>query len=1079
MTSLEPWYAARNHMVNVLCDDLYGSPADEILSEPPLQRYIVGILHPRAEARDMDGPEDANETPDVEAGTAPDAAFDPGVSFARLRYPSTMGLTFGLREATTHLTITVAADRYVPEGENEQNEQDEGVVGTGPATRARRTVITSWRRVALGPISSEIDTTAPGSIRIPMADGLELRVVIREARLGSRSVTAVLVNTAVRARGAFSDHLCWFRPTMRVVASNGSFTERRPEDLHSNLDEDELSGELLYRDTRNLAVGHGVAVTWEESPEVRVLDTTFFPRHELNLADPDRLDVDRLSMDALAHMDDPDALVAPLKQLAARYEAWIDEQQVDASRDLEDHYRPIAERHLREAKVAAGRIRAGILLLESDSTARRAFRLMNAAMQLQREKQELLRNGRTDVEGTWRPFQLAFILLNLRGLVDPSSDERELADLLWFPTGGGKTEAYLGLIGFTLIHRRLRGAGDDGDGGGVGVIMRYTLRLLTLQQFERAAGLICALQALRDSDQELSARAEFSVGLWVGQGATPNNVADAARALRSLNDDQDPGEKGNPVQLLRCPWCGAALAPRDYHADKIADRLTVRCPDDSCRFSGGRGLPIHLVDSDVYRARPSLVIGTVDKFAMLAWREGAGRLFGRGSGASPDAAPDLIVQDELHLISGPLGTLVGLYETVVDHLATDPESGARPKVIASTATIRRASAQVKAVFDRETRQFPPPGLVASDSFFAVEAPRDKKGTREYVGVMAPGTSQVTLLVRTYAALLQGAESLEASEEVRDAYWTLLGYFNSLRVLGAAYIQSIDDVPDRIKVIASRTGTEPRDVRDPAELTSRIRPREVPAMLERLQKQYPDKDSPDIVLATNMISVGVDVDRLGLMVVMGQPQATAEYIQATSRVGRKFPGLVFTLYNAARSRDLSHYESFTTYHRAIYRQVEATGATPFASRALDRGLHGVLVALARHTTPGASSDDAARVPPTSGALPRVIDVIRQRAQDVAGGNAAGAVEEALQQLADIWTSSLPTHYPKWGPNAVNRLIAPAGSTQGSAGSGSSQLTDAFPPVDPPWPTLTSLRDVDRESTIFVTRPQRTRRSRGDD
>lgn len=251
------------------------------------------------------------------------------------------------------------------------------------------------------------------------------------------------------------------------------------------------------------------------------------------------------------------------------------------------------------------------------------------------------------------------------------------------------------------------------------------------------------------------------------------------------------------------------------------------------------------------------------------------------------------------------------------------------------------------------------------------------------------------------------------------------------------------------------------------------------MLERLQKQYPDKDSPDIVLATNMISVGVDVDRLGLMVVMGQPQATAEYIQATSRVGRKFPGLVFTLYNAARSRDLSHYESFTTYHRAIYRQVEATGATPFAPRALDRGLHGVLVALARHTTPGASSDDAARVPPTSGALPRVIDVIRQRAQDVAGGNSAGAVEEALQQLADIWTSSLPTHYPKWGPNAVNRLIAPAGSTQGSAGSGSSQLTDAFPPVDPPWPTLTSLRDVDRESTIFVTRPQRTRRSRGDD
>jgi helicase-like protein len=500
--------------------------------------------------------------------------------------------------------------------------------------------------------------------------------------------------------------------------------------------------------------------------------------------------------------------------------------------------------------------------------------------------------------------------------------------------------------------------------------------------------------------------------------------------------------------------------------------MTVRCPDLSCRFHRGSGLPVHLVDEDVYRERPSLIIGTVDKFAMLAWNEASGRLFGRGSASSTDATPDLIVQDELHLISGPLGTLVGLYETAIDHLATDPDTHARPKLVASTATIRRASEQVGAVFNRVANQFPPAGIDADDSFFAVDASAEEKGTRRYVGLMAPSTSHATLLVRTYAAVLQGAKDLDASDEVRDAYWTLLGYFNSLRVLGAAYIQSIDDVPDRIKVVAGRLGVTPRDLRDPRELTSRKRSSEIPLELERLQTSHPDPDSPDVVLATNMISVGVDVDRLGLMAVMGQPQTTSEYIQSTSRVGRRYPGLVFTLYNAARSRDLSHFESFTSYHRALYKQVEATGATPFAPRALDRGLHGLLVALARHTTTGAAADKSAQVPVDSDALDDVARVITDRAAAVAGEETARAVEQALSELTEAWEDGEPIQYANWkGLSSVNALMVPAGTSR--TDEAGEALAESFPPVDTPWPTLTSLRNVDRESTLRIITQKKTK------
>lgn len=1073
MTDLAPWYEARDRMVEAVVNDLYGGADDETLSEAPLERYIVGILHPRSAEGSQDLVEMANEIPDEEGASAPDSDFDPGVSFAHLRYPSTVGLTFGLTEATQQIKVVIEADRYEPEEQSGQTDAATGSI----ASRARSKRVSLWRRVQIGPVEETI-VIAPGVPReLKIADGLMLRVVVRPAQRGIVNATLVLVNSFTRPEKGHTDALCWFRPQIRVQAVDGEMADRSPDRLPEHMDADELGGELLYRKQRHLAVGHGVAVTWNESDHVTEIGTTFFPEHDLRLAQADRDDVDDLSMVALAEPGTRE----PLKRLVDRYAEWIDQQE-QAIGPLTEGQAATARNHLRDARVAVERMRRGIELLGTDSRADQAFRVMNLAMQQQRVRQEMIRGGLstppTDVVGMWRPFQIAFVLLNLEGLSDPTCPDRDLADLLWFPTGGGKTEAYLGLIAFALVHRRLRGAGGDGDGAGVGVIMRYTLRLLTLQQFERAAGLICALEDLRTAIPGLAGGKPFSIGLWVGQGATPNNAADAAKAIKKRQGGEDPGELGDPVQLLHCPWCGSELGPEQYKADVHRDRVTVRCPNLLCRFSKHDGLPVHLVDSDVYRERPSLVIGTVDKFAMLAWREESGRLFG----SRYDAPPDLIVQDELHLISGPLGTLVGLYETAIDYLATDHESGARPKLVASTATIRRASKQVKAVFAREARQFPPPGIDASDSFFAVDALADAKGTRRYVGVMATSTSHATLLVRTYAALLQGAKDLDATDEVKDAYWTLLGYFNSLRVLGAAYIQSIDDVRDRIKVVAGRNGRELREIRDPRELTSRKKSSEIPHELKALQTPCTEPGSPDIVLATNMISVGVDVDRLGLMAVMGQPQTTSEYIQATSRVGRRNPGLVLTLYNASRSRDLSHYESFTSYHRALYSQVEATGATPFALRALDRGLHGLLVVLTRHLLPGASGDKSVAVPVESDEFDRIVDIIVARAVEVEP-DSAPAVRAALVGLVESWSDAVEAgdvlQYARWaqqGPD-VKGLMIPAGSSAMDASTGE-PLAAIFPPSVPPWSTLMSLRNVDRESTLKIISTKKNRKGADD-
>ncbi|SBW27110.1 hypothetical protein FDG2_5171 [Candidatus Protofrankia californiensis] len=431
----------------------------------------------------------------------------------------------------------------------------------------------------------------------------------------------------------------------------------------------------------------------------------------------------------------------------------------------------------------------------------------------------------------------------------------------------------------------------------------------------------------------------------------------------------------------------------------------IICPDLDCAFGAvagdGEGLPVVVVDEEIYRLLPSMIIGTVDKFAQLPWKGETLALFGRVSrrcerhgyvtddlaetdwentshpadrktgapaartvGVTALRPPDLIIQDELHLISGPLGSLTGLYKTAVDRLATwENGSGRqdRPKVIASTATVRRAPRQIEALFYRRTEVFPPSGLDADDSFFARarptrDAPNARPG-RRYVGICAHGTR------------IRSTRLTRAQE----------------RGLARRYDPLV------------------------TELTSRLSSGDIPAVLDQLAVPFTasrgkgDRRPIDVLLATNMISVGVDVSRLGIMVVAGQPKSTAEYIQATSRVGRNDPGLVFTVFNWARARDLSHYETFDHFHATFYRQIEALSVTPFADRAVDRGLTGVLVALLRNLEPAYNANLRAQdVDRHSQLADHVVRFLKRRAADVAGENRMGDhVERALDERLGLW------------------------------------------------------------------------------
>ncbi len=1171
----------RDELADLLRRDLLGPWGGETEifeayeERTPRDRYIVGLLAPadigEGEAAAIESALDDGDLAVSESGDEANEAGVPTSQVGRF-FPSSLGLTFSVPVVEQSLQVVVSWGRYeqVPvdelrvlvEGAAESTDSAEtsGSGGKhqarsdsepapdpfaadesgdeGPEGKKRVRRKKGWRRVPLDSGPLIVDLTGDGVMSVP---GQHVVVRWRSRTRGDvRLVSVWVVNQQTEASFPnFGKDSAWlFQTRLEVRATDGSsavFLSRPDLGVQQDVvpDAERELLDMLYRNTPDYAVGHGVATTFDEYPEqdLRVgrrawrLATESLPTYDVaQTIAPTAKQVPGLAnlvldMAVLASGTAADA-VAGMQPLVDSYREWLveEESRIGVDPDLSD-FNDVAREQIRRAREAADRIQLGLNLLVAEPPAWAAFRFANEAMAMQRQHVEAIRarsedpdlswkqalaNADTPSQRSWRPFQIAFVLINLPSLTDPSHAERVasgdyvddvVADLLFFPTGGGKTEAYLGLTAYTFAIRRLQGVIPSDDGGfdgerGVAVLMRYTLRLLTAQQFQRAAALVCATEVLRrrslNNETTSLGREPFTLGLWVGGSVTPNSFTEAESYVKAKKGTgrRSDAFSTSPVPLRQCPWCGSVIDPaRDVDANPKTRRVVIYCGDTtgSCEFTNrrnaGHGLPVVAVDEQIYREPPTLLIATVDKFAQLPWNGATAHLFGRvvsrcerhgfkhadiaktvcgadshrAEGNLPAARtlpvgrlrpPDLVIQDELHLISGALGTMVGLYETAIDQLATWEYRGSlvRPKVVASTATIRRAREQGYALFRRELTVFPPPILDVGDSFFARQIPVTLESPgRRYLGVCAQGLRLKATEIRVTAAVMGFAQMLfdqngAATANPADPYMTLVAYFNALRELGGMRRLVDDDVSARLGH-PNHAEMERRYLRVVEELTSRIPSDRIPDTLLRLDVRFGPEQSTaarkarseerkaargrkakaakeeagtwpvDVLLATNMFAVGVDVSRLGLMSMTGQPKSGAEYIQATSRVGRdpSRPGLIVTIYNWARPRDLSHFERFIPFHSAFYKQDEALSVTPFSLPALERGLTGAFIGALRNMNLDINADTGLdSVDSSYPAWPILVDEFAHRAAAVMSDSAVeGEVRNLLaKRLQDL-------------------------------------------------------------------------------
>lgn len=900
-------------------------------------------------------------------------------------------------------------------------------------------------------------------------DGTSAKIVALRTKVSDDiwSVTVMLVNELEEVP-AKANH-CIFQSRIEINTHNNcfSFVESNPNpDIHL-MDEEECSLEFLYRHKKIYGTGLGTSVDWDIDEQGKgSVWNDFFPIEEIpamNFSLPKNRVItnNELSMKYLSDLNsiDKDTKISSMYSLVDLYKSWVVNLEKTASL-LDTKYTSAASKNIAECRRAYERMYAGIKTLKENETAYKAFLLANRAMFMQRvhimmqsdmakesadrypgdeEISDWLRNAdyykEDDANCRWRPFQIAFLLMDINSIVYDESPERNIVDLIWFPTGGGKTEAYLGLTAFAIFYRRLT---HSKEAAGTTVIMRYTLRLLAAQQFTRAATLICACEYIRQQCEKKHrkypiyslGKEPISIGLWIGGTHIPNRNEgknSASYHLEKLKNVskhyyvRSEKERHNKFQVLKCPWCGTKMVKDDRNNKLVGEwgynmgsgkHFYMFCPQEDCDFTNK--LPIQIIDDELYRNPPTLLFGTVDKFAMMPWDGRIGAFFGIGSN---NRAPELIIQDELHLISGALGTVVGIYETAVDGICG--QKGIYPKIIASTATIRRAKEQCSVLYNREVVQFPAPGLDAEDSFFARESTIDyEKGIygRKYIGIMPSGKTKAMTEIRMMAALMQKAYTMDLPDEIKDKFWTLTVYFNSLKDLGKASTLVDDDVKDFIIRTANRMFTTRRLIVRADELTSRVSTTELNETLDKLEKIEYSKENMEakqyassVLLATNMISVGIDVARLNVMLMVGQPKLTSEYIQASSRVGRTFPGLCFIQYDATKSRDRSHYERFRSYHESFYRFVEPTGATPFSKPARERALHAVLTAMIRQKEEWKDDKDAQKF--DMGDLEKSISEIQEFVLNRIKSINARSENQLKDDIEDV-RSEMQEFFEKW-------------------------------------------------------------------
>lgn len=769
-----------------------------------------------------------------------------------------------------------------------------------------------------------------------------------------------------------------------------------------------------YRNEHSFGIGHGCAVTWDDDKNPTELKTTFLPEvdiknysNEFKKDFPEELiEITELKKLSIWTELDKDTIIQKLKLFADEYKKWIIKQDETAENS---NYQKSLDEIIRKQDHTYNRLVKNIDFLQSNEVAFRSFLIANTAMYIQMFISNNAIFGKKGVELSelnneinynsldyfkedktfnprYRPFQLAFFLLNIESIINEKSDDRtDVVDLLWFPTGGGKTEAYLALTAFTIISRRIL---HKENADGVSVIMRYTLRLLTAQQFERATKLMLSLDFLRkqfnESDRNHFGNSKISIGMWVGASTTPNSFKDAKSIWKKISDEltklnnKKVGDykKVNSLPITDCPWCGCNLVSQNTHGyyqqgyNATDKNFSTKCINEKCAFN--EELPIFFVDDQIYNTPPTLLFATVDKFAMLSHRKEGHRLFNSLPINSSKLPPDLIIQDELHLLSGPLGTITGLFESIVEMLSIKGEK--RPKIIASTATTRNTKQQVAMLYGNRTLNiFPPLGTSYDDNFFSYVS---KESKRKHIGFMPTGKTALNSQIRILGNLLLARVelfkyfkekeqlSIEESKQHENNFWTIVSFYNSLRDVGKIYNKVPAEISDFLKLLHNRHniskqvygfnyfGLSGRT----KELTSRIESNSIKKLLNEMEQPFNlvskdgwtfVQDSVDLVLASNMFSVGIDIERLNVMLMNGQPKNVAEYIQASSRVGRKDRGIVINLLDANRSRDKSYFENYVPFNNAYYKFVEPLSVTPFTEIALDKVLASLLVCYVRH------------------------------------------------------------------------------------------------------------------------------------
>lgn len=1046
--------ALRQKIIDALKIDLIGPiEPNEVMDQDPASEFLTGMIYAKSLVDDLEFGEQEigfDFAHEEDYSTGAEEENDDVQTNGKFEKPSSIGLSFYVKKETKIVRVVASWGDYKKREElvmdENGKEKKEVCYERTPRSATFEIDLSSFRKHKVFPVEEEP------------------RVQLRVSKIGMKNeymlVTVYLLNRRLGDEEKTAQIM--FQARIDAYSEEGFYAES----ICRQITEAE---EHFYSERPIFGRGRGCAASWDPFARevIKHIHTSFIPEYEIPGVSPnvEGFDKNHFWMMFMAKPGNKLETISRLNLLADSYEKWINEKlELDPLMRDEDFKDKIGTEAINKCEEALRRIRDGIDIVNTNDIAFEAFCFMNSVMTYQRSIMSYSKQFGNGVECSirdfidtdnkkdhfcWRPFQIAFVLMNIRSIVDPLCKERSMVDLLYFPTGGGKTEAYLGLIAFTIAHRRLIANSNDlyNRDGGVTVILRYTLRLLTTQQRDRLTKMIVAAEILRRKTYPKYGTEPFSIGFWVGGGVTPNKFADLKE-----NDDPDHHEivRKNmnllTKQLLVCPYCGKPLSEKNYHVDPDKHSVDIYCSEnDKCIFYHYRDdrqpIPVYFVDEEIYSKCPTVILATVDKFAYLPWHPNANALFGRVDrkcerdgyiaigntdhpkrhsatdhlpaasvhNIKPFAPPELIVQDELHLITGPLGTIYGAYETMIQELCTYTVGGQKilPKYVVSTATIKNAEEQTRCLYARkETVQFPPNGFVSSDSFFTKEIPLEENPFRRYVGISGMGQSVKTTLLRVYAVVLQTAFVLSEQEEYKpliDPYYTLIGYFNSIRELGGAVRLLQDDIPARIYRLEKKYNyAKSRKIFQRVEITSRINSTKIGEILKKLEISYGDKACYDTAIATNMIAVGMDVDRLGLMTVIGQPKQNSEYIQATSRIGRTYPGVVFTIYNPYRPRDLSHYENFTGYHAQLYRHVEGTTATPFSDRARDRVLHALIISAMRLKYPQMGVNSGAKniVSLTNDEINAIIDVIEERLT-IVNPSARLDTKAEIEQFIDKW------------------------------------------------------------------------------